>query len=146
MITDKLNTFSNGQAVTATAASTDVIDLGPLTHGNTRRDIGAGEPIYLVVAALTAATAAGAATTNIQLQTSDDNSTWVTLFDSGSLALAALTAGARPVQVAVPRGVRRYLRVNYVIGTGPLTAGSFFAGLVKDVQDNTKYASGFSIL
>ncbi|WP_058545815.1 Bbp16 family capsid cement protein [Pseudomonas fluorescens] len=146
MITDKLNTFSNGQAVTASAASTDVLDLGPLTHGNTRRDIGAGEPIYLVVAALTTATAGGAATTNIQLQTSDDNSTWVTLFDSGSLALSALTAGARPVQVAVPRGVRRYLRVNYIIGTGPLTAGSFFAGLVKDVQDNTKYASGFAIL
>lgn len=146
MITDKLNTFSNGQAVTATAASTDVLDLGPLTHGNTRRDIGAGEPIYLVVATLVAATAAGAATTNIQLQTSDDNATWVTLFDSGSLALAQLTAGSRPVQVAVPRGVRRYLRLNYVIGTGPLTAGSFWAGLVKDVQDNTKYASGFVIL
>lgn len=146
MITDKLNTFSNGQAVTVTAASTDVLDLGPLTHGNTRRDIGAGEPIYLVVATLIAAAAAGAATTNIQLQTSDDNAAWVTLFDSGSLALASLTAGTRPVQVAVPRGVRRYLRVNYVIGTGPLTAGSFWAGLVKDVQDNTKYASGFAIL
>lgn len=144
MITDRLNTFSNAQVVTATAASTDVLDLGPLTHGNTRRDIGAGEPIYLVVAALTAAAAAGAATTNIQLQTSDNNSTWVTLFDSGALALADLLAGARPVQVAVPRGVRRYLRVNYVIGTGPLTAGSFWAGLVKDVQDNTKYASGFT--
>jgi len=34
------------------------------------------------------------------------------------------------------------LRVNYLIGTGPLTAGRFWAGLVKDVQDNTKYASG----
>jgi hypothetical protein len=146
MITDKLNTFSNAQLVTATAASTDVIDLGPLTHGNTRRDIGAGEPIYLVVAMLAAATAAGAATTNIQLQTSDDNATWVTLFDSGALALADLAAGKRPVQIAVPRGVRRYLRLNFVIGTGPLTAGSFWAGLVKDVQDNTKYASGFVIL
>ncbi|APC23008.1 hypothetical protein BME99_20795 [Pseudomonas protegens] len=146
MITDKLNTFSEAQDVTATAASTDVIDLGPLTHGNTRRDIGAGEPIYLVVATLVAAAAAGAATTNIQLQTSDDNSAWVTLFDSGPLALANLNAGARPVQVAVPRGVRRYLRVNYVIGTGPLTAGRFWAGLVKDVQDNIKYASGSVIL
>ncbi|MCE4056300.1 Bbp16 family capsid cement protein [Pseudomonas sp. Au-Pse12] len=146
MITDKLNTFSEAQDVTATAASTDVIDLGPLTHGNIRRDIGAGEPIYLVVATLVAAAAAGAATTNIQLQTSDDNSAWVTLFDSGPLALANLNAGARPVQVAVPRGVRRYLRVNYVIGTGPLTAGRFWAGLVKDVQDNIKYASGSVIL
>ena len=62
MITDKLNTFSAAQDVTASAASTDVLDLGPLTHGNTRRDIGAGEPIYLVVATLVAAAAAGAAT------------------------------------------------------------------------------------
>ena len=146
MITDKLTTFSNAQLVTATAVSTDVIDFGPLTHGNTRRDIGAGEQIYLVVAMLAAAAAAGAATTNIQLQTSDDNATWVTLFDSGALALADLAAGKRPVQVAVPRGVRRYLRLNYVIGTGPLTAGSFWAGLVKDVQDKTAYASGSVIL
>ena len=142
MITDKLNTFSSAQVVTASAPSTDVIDLGPLTHGNTRRDIGAGEPIYLVVVAQASAAAAGAATANIQLQTSEDNSAWVTLFDSGSLSLASLGAGARPVQIAVPRGVRRYLRVNYVIGTGPLTAGAFWAGLVKDVQDNIKYASG----
>ncbi|WP_247842586.1 Bbp16 family capsid cement protein [Pseudomonas sp. MWU12-3103b] len=146
MITDKLNTFAAAQVVTATAPSTDVIDLGPLTHGNTRRDIGAGEPIYLVVAVLVAAAAAGAATTNIQLQTSDDNSTWVTLFDSGALALSDLAVGKRPVQVAVPRGVRRYLRVNYVIGTGPLTAGTFWAGLVKDVQDTAVYASGSVIL
>ncbi|WP_312388579.1 Bbp16 family capsid cement protein [Stutzerimonas nitrititolerans] len=145
MITDKLNTFSAAQAVTATAASTDVIDLGPLTHGNTRRDIGAGEPIHLVVAALTTATAAGEATVNFQLQTSDDNSTWVTLYDSGAVALAGLSAGKQPVAVAVPRGVRRYLRVNYVVGTGPLTAGSFFAGLVKDVQDTAYYASGFTV-
>lgn len=146
MITDKLNTFSAGQDVTATAASTDVIDLGPLSGGNTRRDIGAGEPIYLVVAMLIAAAAAGAATTTIQFQTSDDNSTWVTLYELTSLPLSALTAGARPVQVAVPRGVRRYLRMNYVIGTGPLTAGRFWAGLVKDVQDKITYASGSVIL
>lgn len=145
MITDKLNTFSAAQAVTATAASTDVIDLGPLTHGNTRRDIGAGEPLHFVVTALTTATASGAATVNFQLQTSDDNSTWVTLYDSGAVALAGLAAGKQPVAVAVPRGVRRYLRANYVVGTGPLTAGSFFAGLVKDVQDSTYYASGFTI-
>ncbi|EPE7209198.1 TPA: hypothetical protein NOS95_002645 [Pseudomonas aeruginosa] len=148
MITDKLNMFSGltGQAVTASAASTDVVDLGPLTHGNTRRDIGAGEPLYLVVAVLVAAAAAGAATVNFQLQTSDDNSTWVTLFDSGAVALADMTAGARPVAVAVPRGVRRYLRVNYSVGTGPLTAGTFWSGLVKDVQDRTLYASGFTIV
>lgn len=147
MITDKLNMFSGmaGQVVTATAASTDVLDLGPLTHGNTRRDIGAGEPLYLVIAVLASATAAGAATVNFQLQTSDDNSAWFTLYDSGATALADMAAGKRPVAVALPRGVRRYLRVNYSVGTGPLTAGTFWAGLVKDIQDNATYASGFVI-
>lgn len=145
MITDKLNTFSSAQAVTATAASTDVLDLGPLTGGNTRRDIGAGEPVHFVVSVSQAATATGAATVNFQLQTSDDNSTWVTLYDSGAVSKDALTAGAQPVAVAVPRGVRRYLRVNYVVGTGPLTAGQFHAQLVKDVQDRAYYASGFTV-
>ncbi|WP_369074563.1 Bbp16 family capsid cement protein, partial [Klebsiella pneumoniae] len=57
-----------------------------------------------------------------------------------------MAAGKRPVAVAVPRGVRRYLRVNYTVGTGPLTAGTFWAGLVKDVQDTSYYASGFTIV
>lgn len=43
MITDKLLMFSEAQAVTNTAASTDVIDLGPI-DGN-RRDIGVGYPL-----------------------------------------------------------------------------------------------------
>tara|TARA_R110002051_G_scaffold315175_1_gene393266 strand:- start:595 stop:1041 length:447 start_codon:yes stop_codon:yes gene_type:complete len=146
MITDKLNTFSAGQAVTSSAASTDVLDLGPLTGGNTRRDIGAGMPLYLFVSVLAAATATGDATVDFQLQTSDDNSTWVTLASSGPVGKATLTAGARPLIMAVPRGVRRYLRVNYVVATGPLTAGQFNALLVNDVQDDIKYASGFSIL
>lgn len=145
MIIDKLNIFSAAQAVTATAASTDVIDLGPLTHGNTRRDIGAGEPIYLVVSVGTKATAAAAATLNVQLQTSDDNSTWVTLHETGAVAVTDLTAGAQLLAAAVPRGVRRYLRVNYVVGTGPLTAGAFNAMLVKDVQDRALYASGYTV-
>lgn len=40
MILDYLNMFSQAQAVTATAPSTDVIDLGPLSGGNDVRDIG----------------------------------------------------------------------------------------------------------
>ncbi len=43
MILDKLLMFSEAQAVTATAASTDVIDLAPVD--GTRRDIGVGYPL-----------------------------------------------------------------------------------------------------
>ncbi|EKF8821446.1 hypothetical protein AAAW47_002837 [Cronobacter sakazakii] len=138
MILDKLLMFSEAQAVTASAASTDVIDLGPID--GTRRDIGVGYPLELFVTVNTTATAAGAATVNFQLQTSPDNSTWTTLYDSGSVALASLTAGKRVVSTKVPAGVQRYLRLNYSVGTGPLTAGAFTAGINLDVDNNQYYA------
>ncbi|GAB0504963.1 hypothetical protein KU15F69_18680 [Escherichia coli] len=137
MITDKLLMFSEAQAVTASAASTDVIDLVPID--GTRRDIGVGYPLEFWATVNTTATAAGAATLNVQLQTSPDNSTWTTIYDSGTLALAALAAGKRLFSTKVPAGVQRYLRVNYVVATGPLTAGAFTAGINLDVDNNTPY-------
>lgn len=137
MILDKLLMLSEAQAVTASAASTDVIDLGPID--GTRRDIGVGYPLELFVNVNTTATAAGAATVNFQLQTSPDNSTWTTLTSSGDLALTALTAGKRVMSQKVPQGVQRYLRLNYVVGTGPLTAGAFTAGINLDVDNNSPY-------
>lgn len=137
MTLDKLLMFSEAQAVTASAASTDVIDLGPID--GTRRDIGVGYPLELFVNVNTTAAAAGAATVNIQLQTSPDNSNWTTLTSTGDLALSALTSGKRVMSQKVPQGVQRYLRVNYVVGTGPLTAGAFTAGINLDVDNNSPY-------
>ena len=136
MILDKLLMFSEKQAVTASAASTDVIDLGPID--GTRRDVGVGYPLEFWATVDTTATAAGAATLNVQLQTSPDNSTWTTLYDSGTLALAALTAGKRLFSAKVPAGVQRYLRVNYAV-IGPLTAGAFTSGINLGVDNNTPY-------
>ncbi|EEU9533621.1 Bbp16 family capsid cement protein [Escherichia coli] len=137
MINDKLLMFSEAQAVTASAASTDTIDLGPID--GTRRDIGVGYPLEYWITVNTTATAAGAATVNAQLQTSPDNSTWTTIASSGDLALSTLVAGRRVVSQKVPQGVQRYLRVNYVVGTGPLTAGAFTAGINLDVDGNNHY-------
>ncbi|NUO70118.1 Bbp16 family capsid cement protein [Escherichia coli] len=137
MITDKLLMFSEAQAVTNTAASTDVIDLGPI-DGN-RRDIGVGYPLEFWVLVNEAATATGEATVNIQLQTSENNSSWTTIYDSGALAKATLTAGKRVVSAKVPAGVQRYLRVNYSVATSQLTAGKFTAGISLDVDANTPY-------
>src|SRR3546814_11166851 len=53
MYLDKENEFSDAQAVTATAISENVIDLGAT---NTLKDIGAGEEVWLVVRTRTAAT------------------------------------------------------------------------------------------
>ncbi|EAW8182519.1 hypothetical protein HX52_09640, partial [Salmonella enterica] len=111
--------------------------LGPID--GTRRDIGVGYPLEFWATVDTTATAAGAATLNVQLQTSPDNSTWTTIYDSGALALAALTAGKRLFSAKVPAGVQRYLRVNYSVGTGPLTAGAFTSGINLDVDNNSPY-------
>lgn len=140
MILDKLQMFSEAQAVTASAASTDTLDLAPL-KGN-HRDIGIGYTLEFWALVNTTATAAGAATLNVQLQTSPDNSTWTTIYDSGALALSALTVGKRIVSAKVPAGVLRYLRVNYSVGIGPLTAGTFTSGINLDVDANTPYTDG----
>ena len=132
-ILDAALTFSDAQAVTATAVSTNVVDLG------VDRDIGIGEPVYLAVQVGTAF--AGLTSLTVTLQTSADNSTWTDLYSSGAIALTELTAGAQPVRVVVPSRTDRYLRVNYTVaGTG--TAGSVTASLLLGPDGYRAYPSG----
>lgn len=129
MILDKELIFSSSQAVTAAAASTDIIDQGSAANA-------LGEELYLVITCNTAATAAGAATVNFQLQT-DDNSSFSSpaiLLETGDVAKTALTANKVVFKGKLPVGAERYLRVYYNVLTGPLTAGAFSAYLVKEVQ------------
>ncbi len=141
MMYDKLNTFGTDQAVTTTAASTDIIDLGAA------RDIGNGEPLELVILVTQNVTAAGAATVTFALET-DDNagfSSPVVLGNSGAIGKALLTAGTEVLRVKVPLDAERYLRTNYTVATGPLTAGTFTAFLAHDRQASRAYASGFTV-
>jgi len=140
MMYDKLNTFGTDQAVTTTAASTDTVDLGAA------RDMGNGEPMELVILCTESATASGSATVTFTFET-DDNagfSSAAVLASSGAIGKASLTAGTEVLRVKVPLGVERYLRVNYTVATGPLTAGRFTAFLAHNRQANTAYASGFT--
>lgn len=130
MIVDKNLMVSNAQAVTSSAASTDYIDQGAAGDAF-------GNELYLVVQVDTAATASGAATVNFQLESDSDSgfaTAKVVNFDSGAIAKTALTAGAEPVKVKLPVGLKRYIRVYYTVGTGPLTAGKFNAFLVNAVD------------
>jgi hypothetical protein len=126
MLFDLETLFSDRQAVTTTGNSANLIDTGA------SRDLLAGEGLFLVVQVSTAFTAGGAATLTVALET-DDNvsfSSATTLFTSPAIPVAALTAGARPVQIRIPRGAERYLRLTYMVATGPMTAGAVIAGLV----------------
>ena len=134
MILDKTLLLSDEQAVTATAVSTNTIDLSAAL-----RDIGAGEQIYAVVVVDVDFTAAGAATMVISLITDDAAalSSPTTILSTPAIGKAALTAGRVPIVIPVPPNIaEQYLGLNYTVATGPMTAGKVTAFLAHGVQTN----------
>jgi len=174
MIYDLNLLFSNNQAITVTAPSTNVIDLqGGLAINKGvgtvfGEDIGRGDGVAIPkVAAFvtTAFTAGGAATLQVQLQGAVDTgagepagtpSTYVTYAETpaAGLALANLSLGKKFAALDWPQVqpdssalLPRYLRLNYIVATGPMTAGAVFAGLVLQRADNNvgDYPGGFTV-
>jgi hypothetical protein len=154
MILDKFLEFSDAQAVTATAISTNVVDLYPLGGKggtNTTRDLGTGEDVHLVVRTVTAATDVGSdATLTVTLESSAaEGLTSPTVhFSTGALAFADFApAGTRVASVKIPAGeYRRYVGVRFTVANGPLTAGTFDAFLVLGDQTSRAYAVGSTIV
>jgi len=150
MILDKFLEFSDAQAVTATAISTNVVDLYPL-GGNASRDIGNGENIYLIVRTLAAATdVTSDATLTVTFESSnaEDLSASTVHFSTGALAFATFSpAGTELARFKLPGGnYLRYLGVRYTVAAGPLTGGTFDAFIVKDDQAYRSYAVGSTIV
>lgn len=150
MILDAGNEFSDSQAVTSTAISTNVIDLGPVAD-NTLRDIGQGTQMWLVVTTDVAATDTSSdATLTVSLE-SDSTANLATSatvhYTTAALAFAAFaTAGTVLVAVALPSGnYEQYLGVRYTVASGPLTAGNFSAFLVRDPNLFRTYAKRWAI-
>ncbi|KYK44543.1 hypothetical protein A1D31_14190 [Bradyrhizobium liaoningense] len=138
MIFDRQSLLSDAQAITVTAPSTNVIDLGPIATGIVR-DIGKGKQIPLLIQVIEAFTAAGAATLTVTLQVDNDGAfgSPKTVWTSPALALADLVAGKVIIPEYVPRGTdERYMRLNYTVATGPMTAGKITAGVTMGNQSN----------
>lgn len=149
MITDALLQFSSAQAVTASAVSTNTVDLSQA------RDIGPGEDITISISVDTAVTAAGAATVTFQVITSASANlgTPTIIAQTDAIGKAALVAGAR-INLQIPHQTtvqgtalgQRYLGVQYTVATGPLTAGAFTSVGVYDFADVVKaYPSAFTV-
>lgn len=132
MFLDKLTLFSEDQAVTATAASTNYIDFG----GDF--DVGKGEPLELIVIV----TEAFDNLTNLAIAVqTDDNTSFssATTLHTETIVLANLTAGAELSIRFWPRANERYGRLNYTVtGTTP-TAGKITAGIGINRQDTDVY-------
>lgn len=124
MILDADLVFSNKQAVTTTATSTNEIDLGAAGDA-----IGQELTIHVVVdtafATLTSLT--------VSLETSTDGSTWTTVLSGPAVPRASLTKGANIFCVRVPQGLSRYVRMKYAVGGSNATAGKVTAFASKDL-------------
>ncbi len=134
--------FSEDQAVTAAAASTNVIDLCAI------RDIGAGENLYI-----------GVLVTETFDDTGDDSTLAVTLEtdDADTFGSATTLATLTTFATLTPAGTILYRRINpdenyerfirlyYTPAGGNLSAGKVTAFIAKDVQNYRHYAAGYSI-
>lgn len=147
MFLDKQNEFSDAQAVTVTALSTNVIDTLPMTSNpNVSQDLaGGGGGPYIMFTVPTAFTAAGAATLTITIEsdsTANLATSPTTHWTSAAIPVASLVAGYQ-FYVPLPIGqVERYLGVRYTVATGPMTAGAIDAAVVRDLQAWRSYATG----
>ncbi len=126
--------FSEEQAVTVDADSTNILDL--LAHGD---DVQRFLTLFVQVREAVTSADAGA-TVTFELYTDDalneagtdlaaDNLVW----SSGAIAKATLVDGYFAVKVPLPPGVQRYLLLKYNV-SATLTAGKFDAGLAWGID------------
>ncbi|CAA2140457.1 Bbp16 family capsid cement protein [Hyphomicrobium sp. ghe19] len=132
MILDNQTLFSDAQAITASAASTNIIDLGPIAVGVVR-DIGKGVKIPVLLQVVEAFAAAGAGTLTFALEV-DDNSSFSSpkvVATTPAIGKAALVPGYQVNLDYIPRGTdEKFMRLNYTVATGPMTAGKVTAGVM----------------
>ena len=141
MIFDRTLLWSDGQAITATAASTNVVDLGATgtilgASAPIVREIGFGTEAEMSVTVTQSFNNLTSLTISIQV---DDNAAFsspTTVYTSPAYTLAQLATGAKyllPDQL--PAGTNeRYVRLMYTVaGTAPST-GKITAGVVAARQ------------
>lgn len=141
--------FSDAQAVTATAASTNYVDLGPLFTGNLTRDLGVSSELYISISVDVALTDSGSdSTIAVSLET-DDNTSFSSIATVATLVTipAVTAAGTKyfvkmPIATTVP--YERYLQIKYTAANGNLTTGSFTAAIVKNIDKYQTYKSAVS--
>ena len=139
MIIDTNLTFSENQAVTATAISTNVIafndnDAVPYEAAAMARDLGAGNEIPLMIQVTEGFNNLTSLTISLESSAAAGLTSATVHWTSGAIPLAALVAGYKPPNRVLPDGVMlKYLGLRYtVVGTAP-TTGKISAALATEV-------------
>lgn len=149
MILDSQSKFSDAQAVTVTAISTNVLDLRNSSSPALADEGMSGPELWLVIQAGASFTAAGAGTLTITLESSAtaDLATSPTIHATiQAIAIAGLVAGSVLARMQIPSGdYKRYLGVRYTVATGPFTAGAVSAFVTPDIQRNITYPTSYTV-
>ena len=149
MLLDKQNQFSADTGDNPTAlgstVSTNIIDLG------IARDIGGAvtDQLMLLCQVATAFTSGGSATLQVQFQTAPDNGSgspgaWSTLAQSDAIPVASLVQGYKFLPGELPGGTQRFVRLNYVVGTAAMTAGTLKAAFVPSLDVQPVYPRAYA--
>lgn len=143
MILDELNMLSNAQAITATAVSTNSIDLGAADI-----DLGSGENLYVHLNVDTAFTDSGSdSTVTVTLHTDDDPALGSGTDVQTLGTFAALSAAGTKIIARIQPNLTllRYVGVKYTLANGNLTTGAISAYVAKDVDTSKAYADNITI-
>lgn len=142
MLLDSQLLFSDAQAVTAAAASTNYVDL------MVARDIGVGYPLYLFIAVDVAMTDSGSNSVLTVHGYFDSATTFTPDLDQVLLSVPAISAIGAIFYARISPALStryRYLQLYYDPIGSDLTAGTFTAGICAGIQKNVPYADNITI-
>lgn len=145
MLLDKQTQFSDAQAITASAASTNYIDQSVI------KNLGVGEELTLVVLVTVAFTDTGSDSTVTPSLQTDDNTSFssaatIRTFDTLAALSAAGTQRIYKLEPYTQAGIyERYIQLYYTVAGGNLTTGSISAFLTLNAQAWKSYAVGYTV-
>lgn len=146
MLTDSLWNFtgdSPGQAITASAASTNYVDMGALgtipgnpSAATATRDLGKGNKIPILIQVTEAFATLTSLKVAIQQDSDSGFGTVETILETEAIALASLVAGYQFNIDFVPNKMtKRYIRLYFTVAGSNATGGKVFASAVEAKQD-----------
>ena len=143
---DKLSELDSAHALTATAYSTNTIDLGNVSP---KRDLGTGERLALLITVDVAADATDGDETYVFdfIQSANANLSSEDILVSMQVARATLVAGYK-INVPIPPGVitKRYIGAKYVLGgTTPTITVSSHVQPANMTEQQAAYARGYVV-
>lgn len=145
MIGDSLWNFcgaSPGQAITASAASTNYVDTGVRTippGGHTATpvsDLGKGNRIPILIQVTETFATLTSLKVAVQVDDNTSFSSATTVFESEAIVLASLVAGYQfNIDLIPPKTNERYMQLYFTVAGSSATAGKVFATAVEAKQD-----------